>query len=243
METNSRLLREARGEAALLLLSVAGGAVGGVLVVAQAWLLSGIVARVFLQGHSFSQVRAAMIVLLGVMVARALVALGSELAATRAAIRLKVRLRQRLFEQLMALGPLFTRGERAGELANTATEGLEALEAWFSQYLPQVAIAAVVPLTVLAAVFPVDALSGAVLFFTVPVIPLFMVLIGRATETLTRRQWHRLSRMSAHFLDVLQGLTTLKLLGSTYARESIAQVSEDFRRVTMRLLSVAFLSA
>ena len=123
-------------------------------------------------------------------------------------------------------------------------EGIDALEAYFSQYLPGLALAALVPLIYLLVVFPLDPLSALVLLLTAPLIPLFMVLIGNVAQALTRRQWQALSRMSAYFLDVLQGLTTLKLLGRSQAQTTvIAEVSDRFRQRTMSVLRVTFLSA
>jgi ATP-binding cassette subfamily C protein CydD len=144
----------------------------------------------------------------------------------------------------MALGPAYSQGERSGELANTLVEGVEALDAYFRHYLPQLALAALVPLTILVFVFPLDWVSGLVLLLTAPLIPLFMALIGSAADALTRRQWTSLSRMSAHFLDVLQGLTALKLLGRSRDQIGIiARVSDQYRGATMGVLRVAFLSA
>jgi ATP-binding cassette subfamily C protein CydCD len=160
------------------------------------------------------------------------------------ALQVKTTLREKLYARVQELGPLYTRGERTGELVNTATEGIEALDAYFSEYLPQLVLAALVPLTFLFFVFPIDQLSGWVLLLTAPLIPFFMVLIGDRADAITKRQWRTLSRMSAHFLDVLQGLTTLKLFGRSRAQIAvIRQVSDQFRDRTMGVLRVAFLSA
>ncbi len=160
------------------------------------------------------------------------------------AIRIKSALRQRLFDHIQALGPAYVRGERSAELSGILQEGVESLDAYFSQYLPQVVLAALVPVTFLFFVFPTDWLSGLILLFTAPLIPIFMILIGSLAQALTRRQWQSLSRMSAYFLDVLQGLTTLKMLGRSKAQtQGIAQVSERYRQVTMSVLRVTFLSA
>ncbi|CAG1000300.1 hypothetical protein GPROT1_03823, partial [Gammaproteobacteria bacterium] len=193
---------------------------------------------------SLADVTSLLIVLLLIIIVRALLAWGSEVSAFQVAARVKTALRQRVFDKLMQLGPAYVRGERTGELTNTAIDGIEALEAYFSQYLPQVVLAALVPLILLMFVFPVDLLSGIVLLLTAPFIPLLMILIGQAAEALTRHQYRALSFMSAHFLDVLQGLTTLKLLGRSRQQiETIAQVSERFRDTTLSVLRVAFLSA
>jgi ATP-binding cassette subfamily C protein CydCD len=160
------------------------------------------------------------------------------------ALRVKTFLREKLYAHIQKLGPIYTRGERTGELVNTATEGIEALDAYFSEYLPQLVLAALVPLTFLFFVFPLDRLSGLVLLLTSPLIPVFMILIGDRADAITKRQWRTLSRMSAHFLDVLQGLTTLKLFGRSQAQIGvIRQVSDRFRARTMGVLRIAFLSA
>ena len=123
-------------------------------------------------------------------------------------------------------------------------EGIEALDAYYSQYLPQLVITALVPLSILLFVFPIDLLSGVVLLLTAPLIPFFMILIGKAAEALTKRQYETLSRLSAHFLDSLQGLTTLKYFGASKAHaKTIARVSDNFRDTTLGVLRVTFLSA
>src|SRR5690606_30102913 len=132
----------------------------------------------------------------------------------------------------------------SGELSATLVAGVEALESYFSHYLPQLAIAVLVPLTIFVAVFPVDLLTAIIFLLTAPLIPIFMILIGKVAAQLTGRQWRALSLMSAHFLDVLQGLTTLKQLGRSRAQvEQVALVSDRFRRTTLSVLRVTFLSA
>jgi ATP-binding cassette subfamily C protein CydD len=244
MKLDRRLLHRAQAARGSLTLAVGLGLLAGVAIVGQARLLSRIVAGVFLEGQTLGGVRALLAALLILSLLRAGLVWGSEVAANRVAVRVKHRLRARLTAHLLALGPVYARGERSGELANTAVEGIEALDAYFRQYLPQVALAALVPLAVLLFVFPLDWVSGLVLLLTAPLIPLFMVLIGDAAEAMTRKQWASLSRMSAHFLDVLQGLTTLKLLGRSREQvRTIARVSSQFREATMGVLRVAFLSA
>ncbi|MGD8475234.1 MAG: thiol reductant ABC exporter subunit CydD [Anaerolineae bacterium] len=239
-----RLLRRAQTAEGPLALAIALGAGGGAMVVVQAYLLSLVVSQVFLDGREFGDVLYLLVGFLALSIARAGMVWGAELAADRVASRVKHDLRARLMAHLMALGPAYTRGERSGELANTAVEGIEALDAYFRQYLPQLALAALVPLTVLIFVFPLDWVSGLVMLLTAPLIPVFMILIGSLAESLTRRQWTSLSRMSAHFLDVLQGLATLKLFGRSREQfRVIAQISDQFRGATMGVLRVTFLSA
>ncbi|HEX9803568.1 MAG TPA: thiol reductant ABC exporter subunit CydD, partial [Gammaproteobacteria bacterium] len=169
---------------------------------------------------------------------------GAAQVAFSAAARVKLALRERLYRRMQALGPVYLQGERSGELSGLLVDGVEKLEAYYASYLPQMALVALVPLAILAFVFPLDWISGLVMVLTAPVIPLFMILIGKGAERLNRKQWRELARMSAHFLDVIQGLTTLKLFNAS-RREAqvIAAISDAHRRSTMGVLRVAFLSS
>lgn len=241
---DKRLWHEARAVRLYLALTVGLGLGGGILAILQASYLSRVVNGVFLEGRDLSGVWPWLAALLGVILFRAGMAWASEVAAHLAAARIKHALRRRLLNHLFALGPVYAVGERSGELVNVLVEGVEALEAYFARYLPQLALAALVPLLVLGFVFPLDLISGLILLFTAPLIPLFMFLIGKWAEVLSKRQWETLSRMGAHFLDVLQGLTTLKIFGRSKAQaEVIARVSDRFRETTLGVLRVAFLSA
>jgi ATP-binding cassette subfamily C protein CydD len=227
-----------------LAMTIALGAADGIAVVFQAWAISRIVSAVFLVGAGVSQVQSELILLLLLSLLRLALSTFREIAAQRAANHVKSDFRNRLLSHLLALGPAYTSGERSGELTNTIQEGVEALDAYIRQYLPQLALAAIVPLAIFLFILPVDLLSAFVLLLTAPLIPIFMVLIGDAAEAQTRRQWSVLSAMSANFLDAIQGLTTLKLLGRSRAMiAEIIDISERFRHSTMRVLRVAFLSA
>jgi thiol reductant ABC exporter CydD subunit len=239
-----RLLHLARSRRFALALTVLLGWAGGLAAILQAWYLSGTINAVFLGGRMLAQVASLLLALAIVILVRAAAVGGSESAANSVALRVKSDLRLRLLSHLAALGPSFTQGEKTGELAASAVEGVEALDAWFSQYLPQAALAAFIPLSVLLLVFPIDPLTGVVFVLTAPLIPVFMVLIGRTAEALTKRQWETLSHLSAYLLDVLQGLTTLKLLGQSRRQSGrIQEASDRFRDVTLGVLRVTFLSA
>ncbi len=241
---NKRLFQQAQTARTDLALAIASNFLVGAVTVAQAYFLSQAIARVFLQHQTLADVATLLVWLLALSLLRAGLVWGGQIFAQRTAGHVKNTLRDRLVAHVMALGPRFTADERSGELVNTAVEGIEALDAYFSQYLPQLAAAAMVPLTILIFVFPNDILSGVVLLVTAPIIPVFMVLIGGMAEEMTKKQWVQLSRMSAHFLDVLQGLTTLKLLGRSREQiETIRDISNRFRDATMGVLRVAFLSA
>ena len=239
-----RLLTYACRERLDFLLTVTFGALSGVLIVLAARVLAGVVNGVFLGGLALADVRPLLVALAAIAVIRGLLLWAGELTSSRVATRVKTDLRERLTAHLLALGPAYTRGERTGELVNTAVEGIEALDAYFSQYLPQLALAVLIPVTFLLVVFPLDPLSGLVLLLTAPLIPVFMILIGSLADSLTRQQWTALSRMSAHFLDVLQGLTTLKLFNRSREQIAvIAEISDRYRDTTLGVLRVAFLSA
>src|SRR5215207_2971364 len=223
--------------------SVALGVLSAAATVAQMIFLSQIIDRVFLKGAGLAHVRGPLILLLGAVLARAALLWAREVVAGRGAVRVKSALRERLYAHLLRLGPAYMAGERSGELATTATEGVERIEPYFARYLPQVALSGAVPLLVAAYVFPRDLSSGVLLLITAPVIPVMMVLVGSYAEEHINRQWTALSRMGAHFLDALQGLTTLKAFGREAAEgERVAAVSEEFRERTMRVLKSAFLS-
>jgi thiol reductant ABC exporter CydD subunit len=244
MNLDRQLFAEARRSRVPLALTVGLGLLMGILIVVQARLLSGVIASVFQNGWGLPQAAPALCWLLLIFVLRALLAWGSEIAAKAAAQQVKGDLRQQVFAHLLALGPARMRAERSGELTTALVAGIESLDAYFSQYLPQLALAALVPLTILLAVFPIDALTGLVLLITAPLLPVFMTLIGEAAEALTRKQWTALSRLGAHFLDVVQGLAALKAMGQSQAQAgSIARASEGYRQATLGVLRVTFLSA
>jgi ATP-binding cassette, subfamily C, bacterial CydCD len=250
MKLSPRLLQEARQSKAALLLAIFLSLIAGVLSIFQARQISTLVNKVFLQAQGLQSVSGILLIVLVIILVRAAFVWGGEAFASAAARRIKHNLRQHLYTHILNLGPAYLRGEageaevRTGELVNVTTEGVEALEAYFSQYLPQVALAVLVPVVILVFVFQADVPSGLVMLVTAPLLPLFMYLIGSGAEVLTRRQWQGLSRMSAYFLDVLQGLTTLKSLGRS--RDQVAvirKVSEQYRQSTLSVLRVTFLSA
>lgn len=244
MNLDLRLLRQASAARTAFLGAVFFGLLGGLLAVLQARGLSRVVAGVFLNHLTLVEVFPSLKWLLGIILLRAAAGFAGELAAGATAVRVKANLREMLLRRLFELGPAYTQGEHSGELTTTVVEGIEALDAYFSQYLPQLALAALIPFIILLAVFPMDLLSGVVLLATAPLIPVFMILIGQGAKALTMRQWSTLQRMSAHFLDTLQGLTTLKMLNRSRSQaESIRQVSERYREATLNVLRLTFLSA
>ncbi|WP_186785752.1 thiol reductant ABC exporter subunit CydD [Streptomyces misionensis] len=239
-----RLLRYARATRFFLVAVVGLGAVGAGLVIAQAMLIAEVVVGAFQHGRSLAELRTPLLLLAAVAVGRALVAWLTERAAHRASAAVKSELRGRLLDRAAALGPGWLGGQRTGSLVTLATRGVDALDDYFSRYLPQLGLAVVVPVAVLARIVTEDWVSAAIIVVTLPLIPLFMMLIGWATQSRTDRQWRLLSRLSGHFLDVVAGLPTLKVFGRAKAQaESIRRITGEYRQATMRTLRIAFLSS
>ena len=239
-----RLLALTRDSRSALLITVLSGFLIGLLTIGQAYLLSSTVNGVFLEGQTLEQVSPWLRLILLVIAGRAFLTWVNEVSANAVAVKIKTDLRERLFHHILNLGPAYTRGQRTGELTTAAVEGIEALDAYYSQYLPQLVITALVPISILIVVFPIDLLSGIVLLLTAPLIPFFMIMIGKGAEIVTKRQYQTLSRLSAHFLDSLQGLTTLKIFGQSKAHaKNIETVSNQFRDTTLGVLRITFLSA
>ncbi|GGQ63177.1 ABC transporter [Streptomyces flaveolus] len=239
-----RLLRYARATRLFLAAVVVLGAVGAGLVVAQAMLIAEAVVGAFQHGMTAAELRTPLALLVAVACGRALVGWLTELAAHRASAAVKSELRRRLLERATALGPGWLSGQRTGSLVALATRGVDALDDYFSRYLPQLGLAVVVPVAVLARIVTEDWVSAAIIVATLPLIPVFMMLIGWATQARMDRQWRLLSRLSGHFLDVVAGLPTLKVFGRAKAQaESIRRITGEYRQATMRTLRIAFLSS
>lgn len=225
----------------LLVWATGAGFVAGVMLVAQAWLISLVVDAVFLRGQTLAQVTPLLGVLLASLLVRSLALYAETVLGQRAANDLKQTLRQRLTEQLIRLGPLPLRTERAGELVNTASEGVEALDAYVAQFLPAQYLAVLLTSLVLVVVLILDPWTTLVLLFAAPMLLLMMALIGGRAKSLTERRFLELSWMSAFFLDMLQGLTTLKLFGRSQEQaETIRRISSHYGKTTMEVLATAF---
>ncbi|WSQ10408.1 thiol reductant ABC exporter subunit CydD [Streptomyces sp. NBC_01231] len=239
-----RLIRYARTTRLFLVAVVGLGAVGALLVIAQAMLIAEVVVGAFQHGMSVADLRTPLLLLLAVAGGRALVSWLTELAAHRASAAVKSELRGRLLERAVALGPEWLSGQRTGSIVALATRGVDALDGYFSRYLPQLGLAVVVPVAVLVRIVTEDWVSAAIIVGTLPLIPLFMVLIGWATQSRMDRQWRLLSRLSGHFLDVVAGLPTLKVFGRAKAQaDSIRRITGEYRQATMRTLRIAFISS
>ncbi|WP_165922621.1 ATP-binding cassette domain-containing protein [Pseudonocardia endophytica] len=237
-----RLLRVASAVRGHLVVSVVCGAALTGLILLQAWLIARVVAGAT-DGADLTTLAPLVALVAGVAVARAVLAYGSESAALASAARAKSQLRMRLVRHL-ASRPPDPDGPGAGELVTLATRGLDALDDYIARYLPQLVLAVIVPVAVLVVITDADWISGAVVAVTLPLIPLFMALVGMHTRSRTRRQWRMLARLGGHFLDVVQGLPTLLLFRRAAAvAEKVRETTDAHRRATMGTLRIAFLSA
>lgn len=244
MNFQPRLIREAQNSGWLFPLAVITAFIAGGLSIFQSFQLSRIISGVFLEAKNLAQVAPVVRLILAVVLVRAIFIFLTELFAGRLAVTIKTRLRKILLQKIDRLGPEILKNESSAELTTTALQGVDALDAYFSQYLPQVLIAVLLPLTILVVVFPLDLLTGIVFLVTAPLIPLFMVLIGKAVENLTGKQWQALTRLGKYFLDTLQGISTLKQLGRNKDRaDAIRKTSEQYRDATLSVLRITFLTA
>lgn len=242
--TQRRLGRTSRAARGQLVATVGLGLAATVLIVAQATLLAHVIVDAFLGGASLADLAPQLLWLLGISLARGAVDLGFEVSGRIGAAKVMAELRSRLVRHLLRERPGALSEERSGELAAAAVQGVDALEAYYARYLPQAVLAALTPLAVLAWAVPRDWEAAAILAVTAPLVPVFMVLIGRLAEGATRRRWQRLTRLSARFLDLVGGLETLRANGRAEAQAaSIAKAGESYRRETMATLRIGFLSA
>ena len=241
-----RLLRYARAARRQLVTTVALGIVATAAILAQASLLAHALATAARGQAVAAALWGTLAALLGVVAVRVAVAYGGEVCALRAAAAVKSQLRRALAARAVGLGPAWSGGPggQSGEVAALATRGLDGLDPYFARYLPQLVLAVAVPVAVLARVATADWISAVLIAGTLPLIPLFAVLIGWHTKAQTRRQWRLLATLAGHFLDVVEGLPTLKLFGRAKPQQKvIGEVTGAYRSATMSALRVAFLSA
>jgi len=223
-------------------LSVALGLAGGLLLIAQAGLLANIIQGVFIDRLPREMLLPPFGLLAAVIGMRAILSWGREIAGYTAGARVRATVRRAILEKIVDLGPAYTGRMRTGALASAVLEQVESLQAFFAHYLPQLALAVMIPAAILAFIFPLSWAAGGLLLLSAPLIPLFMILVGMGAESISQKNFQALSRLSAHFLDVLQGLPTLKVFGrSRREADSVAEASAGYRRETMRVLKVAFL--
>jgi thiol reductant ABC exporter CydD subunit len=229
-----------RGARVALAIDVVLGLLVTVAVLLHAVVFATIVVRAF-GGELPSATSIA--ALAAIVVARGILAGGFESVGRRAAVRVLSQLRLTLVERRLRDAPLADDGAEPAEIATAAVQGVDGLQTYFARYLPQLALAALVPVVVLVWTAAIDPTSAAIMLVTLPIIPVFMILIGRATEARTRARWDALSRLSTHFVDVVRGLPTLRAFNRSGPQGArIDGSSEEYRRTTMDVLQVSFVS-
>lgn len=237
-----RLVRYAAASRGFFLAIAVIGVAQTAVVVAFAWLLTSAITRV-IAGTSWAELTAILSALGAVAALRAMLLWARESLSARASARVQVQLRERLVAAVGALGPGWLAGRNTAQLAVTAGRGLEALDAYFGRYLPQLVLTVIATPVLVAVMWSQDWVSGFTVLITLPLIPLFMVLIGLATRTVQQKQWRTLGQLAARFADTVQGLATLKVFGRQHrAASSIEKVTNAYRGETMRVLRVSFLS-
>ncbi len=239
-----RLLRYARTTRGFVVLAIAVGGITALLVVAQAWLIATVVNEAFFHHGSISSLRDPFGLLLAVIIGRALLAWATERAAHRASASAKSELRHTAAEHIAALGTAGLDRHDRGRLSVLVTTGIDALDGYFSRYLPQLFLAVIVPVTIIAVVAGADWISAALIAVTVPLIPVFMALVGLTTKDRTAARMRSLQRLAGQFLDVVEGLPTLKVFGRAKAQSrAIAAVTDRYRTTTLATLKLTFLSS
>ena len=227
-----------------ILLSMGLGLGSGILLIVQARYLALIVQAALLQKRPLAQMWPFFWILISVVGLRAALGWAREISGFYAGAGIRHQIRLELITHITSLGPSYTSSRSTGALASVVMEHVEGLHDFYAFYLPQLALAVMIPAAILAFIFPHSWAAGGLLLATAPLIPFFMILVGMGAESISQRHFKALARMSAYFLDVLQGLTTLKLFDrSKGAEKTIAAVSDNYRKRTMGVLRVAFLSA
>ena len=245
-----RLLKHARRAAVPIAILAGLGLATALLVIAQAWLLATVIARVFVDKATLPQSVTPIAVLAAVTVARAVVAWAAQATAHHASAAAKTELRAALLAQVVGLGPRWRKGTSdasrrdAAALTQLATTGLDGLDGYFTSYLPALIDAVAIPMAVLVTITVADPISGIIVACTLPLVPIFGALIGMATGRQATQRWRALATLAHHFHDVVSGLPTLRVFGRAQAQRSrIEQVTGEYRRATMATLRLAFLSS
>jgi thiol reductant ABC exporter CydD subunit len=220
------------------------GGLTALLLIAQAWLIAHVVAGAFLEHRSLGSLRGALVALVGVIAGRSVLAWAAEGVAHRASASAKSELRLAAATHVAGLGPAGLEGAQAGRLTTLMTMGIDALDGYFARYLPQLFLAVIVPVAVIAVVAGADWVSAVLIAVSLPLIPLFMALVGATTKDRTTARMRSLQKLAGHFLDVVQGLPTLKVFGRAKAQaRSIADVTDRYRTTTLATLRLTFLSS
>ncbi len=244
MLLDRHLLRQTLPHRLALVLTTGSGILCAGLIVLQARFTAEIINAVFLSRVPIRSLTTPLILLIVVILFRSFFQFWTETTSANMGIDIKENIREAIIQKINRLGPVFTAGEKSGELTAVLTDGVEALDPYFSQYIPQLILAAFIPLIIAGSILPRDLLSFVVLIVTAPLLPVFMYLLGSMSEKSTRKQWQLLVRLGTHFYDTIQGLLFLKSINQSQSRgREIQENNDQYHRLTMNVLKMTFLSA
>ena len=237
-----RLVRYASASRSFFAVSAAVVLAQTGVVVGFAWALTSALVGA-IDGRPIGELTGFVAAAAALVAVRGLLIAASERVSARGAAAASLQLRERLVAAVTTLGPGWLGRRNAASLSVTAGHGLEALDAYFGRYLPQLVATAITTPILIGAIALADPLSGLTVVLTIPLIPLFMVLIGLATRAVQKKQYGTLGRLAARFADTVEGLGTLKAFGREHrAADTIEKVTRDYKRETMTVLRVSFLS-
>lgn len=227
-----------------LILAITFGFVSSLLLLAQAALLASILHQLIIENTDKYELIPSFLGLSGIIAIRALCSWGREIAGYRCGQQVRIHIRQTILEKLESLGPAYIKQKPAGSWATLLLEQVDDMQDFFARYLPQMSLSVFVPFVILVVVFPINWVAGFIFLLTAPLIPLFMALVGLKAADANRKNFKALQRLSGHFYDRLQAMTTIRLFDRTRAETEIMRgASEVFRTRTMDVLRIAFLSS
>ncbi|MFS1538146.1 MAG: heme ABC transporter permease/ATP-binding protein CydD [Candidatus Phlomobacter fragariae] len=227
-----------------LRLSMLLGIISGLLIITQAWFIATILQALIIDNVPREQVLVQFVLLICVFTLRAIINFIRESVGFVCGKIVRQQIRRMMLDKFDQLGPVWVKNKPAGSWATIILEQIEDIQAYYARYLPQMYLAAMIPIIILIAIFPINWAAGLILFITAPLIPLFMILVGMGAADLNRRNFVALTRLSGRFLDRLRGLDTLRLFFRANKEvKDIAQATEEFRKRTMEVLRMAFLSS
>lgn len=227
-----------------LRLSMLLGIISGLLIVTQAWLLATILQALIIDNVPREQLLVQFSLLICVFIVRAIINFIRESVGFICGKIVRQQIRSMVLNKLNQLGPIWVKNKPAGSWATIILEQIEDIQDYYARYLPQMCLAAMIPIIILIAIFPLNWAAGLILFITAPLIPLFMILVGMGAADVNRRNFVALARLSGRFLDRLRGLDTLRLFFRANKEiKDIEQATEEFRKRTMEVLRMAFLSS
>ncbi|MCL5497087.1 cysteine/glutathione ABC transporter permease/ATP-binding protein CydD [Escherichia coli] len=227
-----------------LMMSRLLGVVSGVLIVAQAWILATILNHMIMENIPREALLLPFALLVLIFILRSWVVWLRERVGFHAGVHIRFEIRRQVLDRLQQAGPAWIQGKPAGSWATLILEQIDDMHDFYARYLPQMALAASVPLLIVITLFPINWAAALILLATAPLIPVFMAMVGMGAADANRRNFKALARLSGHFLDRLRGMETLRIFDRGAAEtENIRQASEDFRSRTMEVLRMAFLSS